>query len=203
MSATAVTRGGPAIGHATIGHAAIGHLLGAAEAPHRLVVYATYECLHCRRAWPTLRALAESSDGRLAVEWRHFAPPGAFPQAGAVAALAESAGLQGAFWAMHEALLAAPAPLPPGTPTLIADALGLDGARLRADAVGDPVRARLDAQAADATARAVRGTPTLVLDGAVLPRTWDLDEVSAAVRDAIGAGERGAGAPAAPAPGLS
>lgn len=173
--------------------AAIGHRLGAPDAPHRLVVWGTYECLHCRRAWPTVRALVEEGAGRLAVEWRHFAPPGAFPHAGAVAAVAEAAAGQGAFWPMHEALLAAPAPLPPGLLPAIGVALGLDAGRLAADAGGDAVRARLAAQGADAVARGVTGTPTVALDGAVLPRTWDLEALAAAVRAAVGgsAGARG------------
>jgi 2-hydroxychromene-2-carboxylate isomerase len=62
---------------------------------------------------------------------------------------------------MHEALMAAPAPLWPESLGAIAVALGLDAVRF-AHALGDAaVRARLEAQAAAARADGVRGTPTV------------------------------------------
>ncbi|MGZ8458525.1 MAG: DsbA family protein, partial [Gemmatirosa sp.] len=72
--------------HAHAAATPIGRWYGSADAPATLVVYATYECLHCRRAWPALRALAD--EGRARIEWRHFAPPGAFPNAPAAASAA-------------------------------------------------------------------------------------------------------------------
>lgn len=140
---------------------AVGRRYGRGDAPATLVVYGTYECLHCRRAWPALRALADA--GRAQVEWRHFAPPGAFPNAGGAAAAAEAAGEQGTFWAMHEALLAAPAPLWPEALPGHAAALGLDPARLVADLRGAAVQGRVAAQEAAAVAHGVRGTPTVLL----------------------------------------
>ena len=138
----------------------IGRTYGTPDAPATLVVYGTYECLDCRRTWPALRALADA--GRARVEWRHYAPPGAFPNAGRAAAAAEAAAEQGRFWARHEALMAAPAPLWPESLGALAVALGLDAVRF-AEALGDgAVRARLEAQEAAARADHVRGTPTIL-----------------------------------------
>ena len=135
--------------------------------PATLVVYGTYECLHCRRAWPALRALAaDAGVDRLRLEWRHFAPPGAFPHATAAAAAVEAAAVQGgdaARAALHEALLVVPAPLWPETVAAVAEALGLDAERLQRDAASDAVRARVAAEAAQARADGVRGTPTVLL----------------------------------------
>ena len=160
-----------------LGALAVGHLLGDPAAPARVVVYGTFECLHCRRAWPTLRALAEDPTADVAVEWRHFAPAGAFPNAVSTALAAEAAAAQGdasgdAFWAMHEALMAAPSPFWPERVDALAAALGLDVRRLHRDAGSDAVRARVEAQRAAAAADGVRGTPTALLDGARL----DLDD---------------------------
>jgi protein-disulfide isomerase len=145
--------------------AGTGHLLGAAHARATVVVFGTYECLHCRRAWPAVRALAD--DGLARVEWRHFAPPGAFPFAASQAAAAEAAGAHGAFWAVHEALLDAPAPLGPATVDRVLDAaaagFGLDAGALRADAASPAARARVAAQQAAAVALGVRGTPAAFL----------------------------------------
>jgi protein-disulfide isomerase len=137
----------------------VGWRIGPSDSATTLVVYGTYECLHCRRAWPALRALADA--GRAQVEWRHFAPPGAFPNALAAASAAEAAGAQGAFWAMHEVLMTAPAPLWPEAMAAHAAALGLHAARFADDVRGAAVRARLEAQAAAAHDDAVRGTPTV------------------------------------------
>ncbi|MDF1502693.1 thioredoxin domain-containing protein [Roseisolibacter sp. H3M3-2] len=144
------------------GDPAVGRVTGSLDAPATLVVYGTYECLDCRRTWPALRALAES--GRARVEWRHYAPPGAFPNAGRAAAAAEAAGAQGKFWAMHEAMMDAPAPLWPESLAAIAVALGLDVVRFARDLESAHVRARLEAQEAAARADAVRGTPTILGD---------------------------------------
>jgi protein-disulfide isomerase len=165
----------------------IGQSYGAPDAPATLVVYATYECLHCRRAWPALRALAD--EGRVRLEWRHFAPPGAFPNAPAAAAAAESAGEQGAFWLMHEALMSAPAPLWPEALPTHAAALGLDAPTLERALRSEAVRERLKAQEAAAVAHGVRGTPTVLLlrpDADPLRLdARDPDAIGAALADAL------------------
>ncbi len=162
----------------------IGHLLGDPDAPARVVVYGTFECLHCRRAWPGLRALAEDPAGGVALEWRHFAPAGAFPNATGAALAAEAAGLQervdgrpldAAFWEMYEALMAAPSPLWPERVDGVAAALGLDVPALHRGTASDAARARVEAQRAAALADGVRGVPTAFLHGARV----DLDDLDA------------------------
>jgi protein-disulfide isomerase len=116
-----------------------------------------------------VRALAD--EGLARVEWRHFAPPGAFPYAATQAAAAEAAGAHGAFWAVHEALLDAPAPVGPATLDAVlaaaAAGFGVDAGQLHAAARSPAVRARVDAAQATGVALGVRGTPAafLVRDG--------------------------------------
>jgi protein-disulfide isomerase len=168
-----------------------GHALGPAGAAATVLAFGTYECLHCRRAWPALRELADAGLAR--VEWRHFAPPGAFPLAAAQAAAAEAAALHGAFWPVHEALLDAPAPLGPATVDRVlaaaAAGFGLDGGRLRADAASPAVRARVDRHQAAGLALGVQGTPAAFLvAGAGPPRPLDArdeDALRAAVHAAV------------------
>ena len=142
--------------------AVIGHRLGPADAVATLVVYGTYECLHCRRAWPARRELAR--DGTAAVEWRHFAPPGAFPNAPAAAAGAEAAAQQGAFWRMHEALLVTATPIWPESVRLLAEALDLDVLRFVRDLDAPETMARVAALQAQGAADGVRGTPSVRLE---------------------------------------
>lgn len=167
----------------------VGHRLGPDEAAATLVVYGTYECLHCRRAWPALRALVTAPGARVALEWRHYAPPGAFPNATSAAAAAEAAAEQGRFWSMHEALMAAPAPIWPEALAGHAAALGLDLARYAGALQGETVHARLAAQTEAALAQGVRGTPTVLLvrEGAEPLRldASDPDALGDAVADAL------------------
>ena len=162
-----------------------GHRLGAADAVATLVVYGTYECLHCRRAWPALRALA--SDGTVAVEWRHFAPPGAFPNAPVAAAAAEAAAQQGGFWRMHEALLVARTPIWPESVRLLAETLDLDVLRFVRDLDAPETMARVVALQAQGSAAGVRGTPSVRLEiGGAPVGGWldvhDTDALRAEVR---------------------
>jgi len=168
-----------------------GHALGPADAAATVVVFGTYECLHCRRAWPALRALAD--EGLARVTWRHFAPSGAFPYAGSQAAAAEAAAGHGVFWAVHEALLDAPAPIGPATVAAVLDAaatgFGLDASRLHADAASDAVRGRVAEHQAAGVALGVRGTPAafLVRDGqtAVPLDARNVDTLRATVAAAV------------------
>lgn len=163
-------RASDAFGDAVGTPAAAGHALGPANAPATLLVFGTYECLHCRRAWPALRALAD--EGAARVVWHHFAPPGAFPHANAAAVAAEAAAEQGAFWAAHDALMAAPAPLwPEAAVGAVAPRVPDLGAWRRA-MDSDAVRARVAAQRDAAVALGVRGTPAVFLraaDGTAAP----------------------------------
>jgi protein-disulfide isomerase len=156
--------GGAAAGVAPV-PAPPGHRLGPDDAPATVLLFGTYECLHCRRAWPAVRALADAGLAR--VEWRHFAPPGAFPHAAAQAGAAEAAAAHGAFWAVHEALLDAPAPLGPATVDRVlaaaAAGFGLDAARLRADARSPVVLSRVAAHHDAGIALGVRATPSAFL----------------------------------------
>ena len=144
-----------------------GHALGPADAPATLLVFGTYECLHCRLAWPALRALAD--EGAARVVWHHFAPPGAFPHAGAAAAAAEAAGEQGAFWAAHDALMRAPAPLWPEAAVGAVAPHVPSVAAWRHAMPGDAVRARLAEQRDAAAALGVRGTPSVFLGAGGAP----------------------------------
>ncbi len=155
-----------------------GHALGRADAPATVLAFGTYECLHCRRAWPALEALAR--EGAARVVWHHFAPPGAFPHAGAAAAAAEAADEQGAFWAAHAALMGAPAPLWPEAAVGAVAPHVAERAAWRRAMESPAVRARLERQREAAVALGVRGTPAVFLrlaDGRVEPLDARDDEL--------------------------
>lgn len=82
------------------------HIRGALDAPVTLVEYGDYECPHCGRAAPGVRALLDTFDGQVRFVFRHLPLPDVHPNAALAAEAAEAAGAQGAFWPMHDQLFA-------------------------------------------------------------------------------------------------
>jgi len=92
----------------------------------------------------------------------------------AAAAAAEAAALQGRFWDMHETLFHHQKALDDDDLRRYAADLGLDVALFDRDRVGAGVlgRVRRDVESGMASGE-VRGTPTLVIDGAVHRGAYD------------------------------
>jgi protein-disulfide isomerase len=138
--------------------------LGPADAPVTIVEYVNYQCPDVRGAEPLLAALRAEAGDRLRFEVRHL-PLAKHVRAMPAAESAEAAGAQGAFWQMHERLLAPPLALEDDDLLRYAEELGLDVEQFAADLeshqhVGD-VEADLE-NARDAQAAT---TPTLVVNG--------------------------------------
>jgi len=122
-----------------------------------VIVYGDYECPFC--------AAFEARLGEFEVCFRHFPVKSSHPRAYAAACAAEAAHLQGAFWAMHDALFADQGRLEDPHLWARADQLGLDVERFDADrrdpAVADAVRASLRA----GIRAGVATTPSVFVDG--------------------------------------
>jgi protein-disulfide isomerase len=124
-----------------------------------VVVYGDYECPFCAALELRLRALP------LRVAFRHFPVRGSHPRAFAAACAAEAAGLQGAFWPMHDALFDDQGRLEDPHLWARAERLGLDVARFDADRRTDSVAARVTADFRSGVRAGVPTTPTLFHDG--------------------------------------
>jgi protein-disulfide isomerase len=136
------------------------HVRGPDAAP-LVVFYGDFACPWCAVA-------AERLQGRdLRVAFRHFALKAKRPRAPALAAAAEAAGRQGAFWAFHDALFADPGRTDDPHLWARAKALGLDVERFDADRRGEEVAARVSRDVRGAMRAGVAASPTLV-SGAVL-----------------------------------
>ena len=86
------------------------HIRGSEEAPVTLVEYGDYECPYCGQAEVVIRELLDSFGDDLRYVWRHLPLNDVHPNAQMAAEAAEAAAAQGAFWEMHDRLLAAPGP---------------------------------------------------------------------------------------------
>jgi protein-disulfide isomerase len=138
------------------------HVRGPQDAP-LVIVYADFACPHCAVAHARLR---EAGD-ELRVAFRHFALKAKRPRSPALAAAAEAAALQGAFWPMHDALYDDQGRQDDPHLWDRARALGLDVERFEADRRSDAVSERVRRDVRSGMRAGVVATPTLIIDGAL------------------------------------
>jgi protein-disulfide isomerase len=134
------------------------HLRGPEDAP-LVVVYADFECPYCALVHASLRGRA------LRMLFRHFPIRSKHPRAWPAACAAEAAGLQGAFWGMHDALFADQGRLEDPHLWARAERLGLDVARFDADRRSDAVLARVRRDRDGGIRAGVATTPAVFVDG--------------------------------------
>ncbi|MEA2133039.1 MAG: hypothetical protein QOC68_948, partial [Solirubrobacteraceae bacterium] len=101
----------------------------------------------------------------LRVAFRHFPVRSSHPRARAAAAAAEAAAAQGAFWPMHDALVADQGRLEDPHLWERAERLGLDVARFDADRRSEAVEQRIADDFRAGVRAGVATTPTLFVDG--------------------------------------
>ena len=81
------------------------HVRGPRKSPVTVVEYGDFECPYCGQAEPVVRELlADLGDVRYV--WRHLPLNDVHPSAQLAAESTEPAARQGAFWEMHDLLLA-------------------------------------------------------------------------------------------------
>ncbi len=148
------------------------HVDGAPDAPLELVMYGDFQCPYCTAAQSILRRVRERLDGRLRFVFRHMPLP-KHPDAQPAAQAAEAAAAQGAFWPMHDALFAARGRLSLADLQSHADALGLDGARVRSEVVGGVHAERVARDERSARAAGVTGTPAFFVNGVLHEGAFD------------------------------
>jgi protein-disulfide isomerase len=128
-----------------------------------ILFYGDFTCPRCALAHERL------SSAPVRVAFRHFALRAKHPRAVPAAHAAEAAHLQGAFWAMHDSLLADQGRLEDPHLWARAEVLGLDVGRLEADRRSERVAERVAADVRAALRAGVTVTPTLFVDGAIHP----------------------------------
>jgi protein-disulfide isomerase len=134
------------------------HVRGDADAP-LVVVYADFACPHCAVARVRLR------DAGVRVAFRHFALRAKHPRAPVLAAAAEAAALQGAFWPMHDALYDDQGHQDDPHLWERAERLGLDVGRFDRDRRSDAVAVRVRRDVRSGMRAGVAATPTLWIGG--------------------------------------
>jgi protein-disulfide isomerase len=159
------------------------HVRGPIDAPVTVVEYGDFECPYCGRAEPVIRELLRDF-GDVRYVWRHLPLSDVHPNAQLAAEAAEAAADQGAFWEMHDLLLAHQDALRPSDLICYAEQLGLDVERFT-DALrthAGAVRVAEDVDSADLSG--VSGTPTFFINGRRHYGAYDIETLTAAVRAA-------------------
>jgi Na+/H+ antiporter NhaA len=157
------------------------HVRGPQHAPVTLVEYGDFECPYCGQAEPVVRALlADFGDVRYV--WRHLPLTDVHPQAQLAAEASEAAANQGAFWEMHDLLLAHQQELRPTDLTRYATDLGLDVERFRTDLHRHAATSRVADDVDSASLSGVSGTPTFFINGQRHYGAYDVPTLTTAVK---------------------
>jgi protein-disulfide isomerase len=180
---------------------------GPAEAPIRVVEFSDFLCPYCKSIAGAFASYVPQSANRVVLYFKNFPLDQAcnpslartvHPGACNLALGAICAQDQGKFWPYHDRVFATTPPNPgvAEVATLAAGA-GLDGAALTACMTGASARDRLAAEIQEGKQGKVEGTPTVFINGRLLPRLNDF--VQMVDREAAKIGLPPIGPPAAAA----
>ncbi|MBI1377912.1 MAG: Na+/H+ antiporter NhaA [Frankiales bacterium] len=157
------------------------HVRGPEESPVTVVEYGDFECPYCGQAEPVVRELL-AGHGDIRYVWRHLPLHDVHPHAQLAAEASEAAARQGAFWEMHDRLLAHQDRLRLDDLIEHARVLGLDTGRFAEDLLAHVDEARVAEDLDSADASGVAGTPTFFINGRRHHGAFDIETLSEAVR---------------------
>jgi Na+/H+ antiporter NhaA len=157
------------------------HIRGPADASVTVVEYGDFECPYCGKAEPAVReSLLTDADVRFV--WRHLPLTDVHEHAQLAAEAAEAAADQGAFWEMHDLLLARQDDLTGADLMSYAKDLGLDEDRFHDDLKRHGFAARVAQDVDSADLSGVAGTPTFFINGQRHYGAYDADSLTKAVK---------------------
>lgn len=133
--------------------------------------YADFQCPGCGGAFPNISKIKEQYKDSVAFVYRHFPLTSAHPHAFAAAAAAESAGLQGKFWEMHDLIYQSQdswkdlsAEQRQKTFEGYAKQIGLNESQFKTDIASDKVAAKVNFDRALGLKVGVDSTPTVFIN---------------------------------------
>ena len=157
------------------------HVDGPADAAVTLVEYGDFECPHCGRAYPIVKATRKKMGRRLRFVFRNFPLRESHPHAEHAAEAAEAAGAQGKFWEMHDRLFERQFALDDQYLIEYATDLGLDALRFEKELTAGVYAPRVREDFRSGVRSGVNGTPTFFVDGVRYDASWDQEPLLAAL----------------------
>ncbi|MBE9553259.1 MAG: DsbA family protein [Proteobacteria bacterium] len=167
---------------------------GNPEGDITLIEFFDYNCSFCKRAFTYMREI-EKDDPNLRVAWKEYPIlAGRTPTSLTAAKVAMAADLQGKYIEVHTALMDRRGSLASDAQVLkIAEGVGLDMDKLKKDMESSVVRAYISETVQLGEALQFQGTPTFVINGAVIggavPKEYILAVIAAARAGALKPGE--------------
>jgi protein-disulfide isomerase len=150
-----------------------------------LVEYGDYECPHCGRAYPIVKAIQKLMAGRLRFVFRNFPLREVHPHAEHAAEAAEAAGGQGKFWDMHDRLFERQFALDDENLIEYAAELGLDVERFAEELAEGVYAPRVREDFRSGVLSGVNGTPTFFINGVRDDDSWEVEPLLAALKEAV------------------
>lgn len=160
------------------------HVRGNVNAPVTLVEYGEFECVHCGRAYHTIRQLLRENPDEVRFVFRHFPQDDVHPFSERSALAAEVAGAQGRFWDMHDFLFENQHQLEYDDLIRHARDLGLDAERFASDLVDRTHLSTVHAHRDSGLAGGVAATPSFFINGQRYEGPYDAASLREAIRHA-------------------
>lgn len=156
------------------------HAAGPADAAVTLVHYGDFECPYSKDVHEIVAEVRQKHPGGVRLVFRHF-PLRPHPNALHAAVASEEAARQGGFWDFHDRLFAHQLELRPDQLAAHAEAVGLDGAAVRAAVRAGTGTAEVLAQKRSGVRSGVRSTLNLWIDGEL----FEEDDLETALVDRV------------------
>jgi len=162
-----------------------GQVRGPMDAKVTIFAFEDFQCPYCARADVNLKEALAQVDDSVRVVFKHM-PLAFHPQALPAAKAAVAAREQGKFWQMHDLLFARQADLETeGIYLELAESLGLDLKKFKADMADKTFEAQIAADFAQAQALGFRGTPTFVINGVAVVGAQPSESFVRVIREAL------------------
>jgi protein-disulfide isomerase len=161
------------------------HSQGPADAPVTLVEYGDYECPHCGRAYPIVKALQKKLGKQLRFVFRNFPLREIHPNAEVAAEAAEFAATQGKFWGMHDLIFENQNSLSEQMLEELARRVTLDRQALRDALRSGTFAERVQGDFSSGVRSGVNGTPTFFINSQRHDGDFELETLLQAIQKMI------------------
>jgi protein-disulfide isomerase len=157
---------------------------GDANAVVTLVEFSDFQCPFCSRVTGTLDQIEKAYGDKVRIVFKHL-PLRMHSRAPMAHAASEAANSQGKFWEMHDLIFENQRDLSEEAYLRYAGQIGMDVDQFKKDLVSAAVKARVDADAAEAAKLGVTGTPGFFVNGYFLSGAKPFSEFKRVIDEQI------------------
>ena len=161
------------------------HIEGSDDAAIELLEFGDYECPHCGRAYPIIKAIQKKMGKKLKFVFRNFPLAEVHPHAFTAAIAAEAAGRQNKYWPMHDILFENQRDLSGQAILNYARYIGLEETGFMKDLHQPELRSRVENDFESGIRSGVNGTPTFFINGNRYNGSWEPGELLAYLQEVL------------------